>query len=162
MKLHYTFLILVITTLTSCTNTIVQEEEELFESTTVVSQVSNPLEKEIFELVNAHRISIGKNELIFDVHTYNAAMIHNDYMISKGKISHDNFNHRASALSKKTKAKAVSENVGKDYLTATDAFNAWLASKKHKKTIEGNYTHTAISVKEDQKGVFYFTQMFFE
>jgi len=162
MKLYYSFLVLAIISLTSCNNNTITEEEFLFESTTSVTKMSNPLEKEIFELVNAHRVSMGKNELIFDVNAYNSAAAHNDYMISKGKISHDKFNHRASSLSKKTKAKAISENVAKDYTKAIDAFKGWLSSNSHKEAIEGDYTHTAINVKKDTNGVYYFTQMFFE
>ena len=82
-------------------------------------------------------------------------------MISKGSISHDNFSARASNIASEVGAEYVAENVAKDYDTAVTAFENWLASSSHKKTMEGEFTHTAVSVKKDADGNFYFTQLFF-
>jgi uncharacterized protein YkwD len=55
----------------------------------------------------------------------------------------------------------VAENVAKDYDSAVEAFVGWLNSSSHKKTMEDNFTHTAVSVKVNGAGDFYFTQIFF-
>jgi uncharacterized protein YkwD len=37
-----------------------------------------------------------------------------------------------------------------------------LESDGHKRNIEGDYTHSAISIKENEEGDLYFTQLFFK
>lgn len=120
------------------------------------------LEAQIMTLVNSHRESLGLDLLSFNGVAYTYANDHNDYMISKGSISHDNFNIRASKISSEADAKEVGENVAKDYLSAQDVFDGWINSKPHKENIENDFTHTAISVKEDSNGNMYFTQIFFK
>ena len=56
----------------------------------------------------------------------------------------------------------VAENVAKDYDTALEAFEGWYNSSSHKKTMEGDFSHTAISVKKDELGNYYFTQLFYK
>ena len=80
----------------------------------------------------------------------------------KEGLSHDNFSSRASKISLETNAKAVAENVAKDYSSATTAFEGWLNSSNHRATIEGDFTHTAVSVKKNSDGDYYFTQLFFK
>lgn len=158
MKLAYTFFITLLLILTSCTT-------DTFEATILEEtglENASSIEKELFELINDHRIAIGKNSLIFNSDTYIAAGEHSAYMVSKGKLSHDNFNKRASKIEKKTKAKNISENVAKDYVTNEATLEAWLESPKHKKNIEGDYTHSALSIQQDPEGDYYFTQIFFK
>lgn len=82
-------------------------------------------------------------------------------MIARGTINHDNFSARASKISSIENAELVAENVAKDYANAAEAFQGWLDSSSHKKTMEGEFTHTAVSVKKDAHGKLYFTQIFF-
>ena len=72
-------------------------------------------------------------------------------MISKGTLNHDNFSARASEISSKVAAKAVSENVARNLDTAFEAMQGFLQSESHKKTNEVKYTHTAKSIKEKTK-----------
>ena len=83
-------------------------------------------------------------------------------MVSEGEISHDNFDRRASDLSVKANANYVSENVGRYFTTAKGLINAWIQSPTHKKVMEGEFTHTAVSVKIDNDGVWYATQLFYK
>ena len=92
---------------------------------------------------------------------YEYANKHTDYMIAKGSINHDNFSARASDISQAVNASFVSENVAKDYDSAVEAFQKWLASSDHRKTMEGEFTHTAVSVKRNSDGKLYFTQLFY-
>ena len=119
------------------------------------------LEEELLNIVNDHRLSLGKNRLQFNAAAYQHANAHTDYMIGKGAINHDNFKARASAISKEANAEFVAENVAKDYPTALGVFEGWLNSTQHKRTMESDFTHTAISVKEDETGTAYYTQIFY-
>ena len=135
------------------------------ESTVTTNVVENEnaieLERELLETVNAHRAAIGKNTLQLNSVAYEYANAHTDYMIAKGAINHDNFSKRASAISAGTQAELVAENVAKDYATSAQAFEGWHNSARHKTTMEGEFTHTAVSVKRDAEGSLYFTQIFY-
>jgi len=147
----------------SCSTTSYTDEEELFENETaskVVVELSAQ-EQALFDMVNDYRVSRGLNALEFDAASYEFALEHNEYMISRGKLSHDHFNARASKVSKITAANYVAENVAKDYQLIDDALNGWLSSTPHQNTIEGDFTHSTISIKRDAEGNPYYTQIFF-
>ncbi|WP_394974558.1 CAP domain-containing protein [uncultured Croceitalea sp.] len=166
MKLQYTFLFVLIAALTSCTSSSIQEEEALFENdNTSVESVevnASSIETEVLDVVNTHREEMGLTKLQLSTEAYKYADEHTNYMISKGKISHDNFNERANKLANETGATVVKENVAKNYPKAEQAMNGWLNSRSHRNTIEGDFTHTTISVKADEKGKLYYTQLFFK
>ena len=126
-----------------------------------VAQNVTAMESELLDLVNAHRETLGQSSLFFSAVAYEYANTHTDYMIATGSLNHDNFSARASGISSKVAAKAVSENVARNHDTAIKAMQGWLQSESHKKTMEGNYTHTAISIKEDPQGNLYYTQLFY-
>ena len=147
----------VITLASSCT-----EDSSLENTDITIAQNAVKIESELLTVVNAHRASLGASELQYSAVAYEYANSHNDYMISKGSLSHDNFSSRASKISSEANAKSVAENVAKDFSNATQAFNGWLNSSSHKLTMEGDFTHTAVSVKENAEGEFYFTQLFFK
>ncbi len=119
------------------------------------------MENELLTIVNEHRASSGFSSLEFSEVAYEYANSHTDYMIAQGALSHDNFSARASIISTETNAVMVAENVAKDHPSAAAAFEGWLNSPSHKKTMEGDFTHTAVSVKKDAQGDFYFTQLFY-
>ncbi|MEA1786555.1 CAP domain-containing protein [Arenibacter sp. GZD96] len=135
---------------------------EPVESVATLTAVSAPdVEKELLDIVNMHRVSSGVQALTFSATAYEYASAHTDYMISRGSISHDNFNSRAEDLTAEVHASEVSENVAKDYDSAVEAFTNWMNSPSHRKAIEGQFTHTAVSIKKDAEGNFYFTQLFY-
>lgn len=135
--------------------------KETIEETKIEAKNEVVMESELLEIVNDYRDSLGYTALTYNTIAYEQANNHNDYMISKGNLSHDNFSSRASTISLELNVEFVAENVAKDYATATDAFKGWLASSSHKKTMEGEFTHTAVSVKKDSNNNLYFTQLFF-
>ena len=140
----------------SCTAEPLAEETNIAEA-----ENSIVLEQELLGVVNGHRISLGLNTLDFSEVAYKYANIHTDYMIAKGSLSHDHFSARASNIHEEVEVEMVAENVAKDHDTAIAAFEGWYQSSNHKKTMEGEFTHTAVSVKKDAKGNYYFTQLFF-
>jgi len=155
MRMHFVALVLFVCTLASCSkesidNTSIPEAENAIE-----------VELELMAVVNEHRVSLGESTLEFSEVAYEYANQHNEYMISKGSINHDNFSSRASKISSQTSAEFVAENVAKDYNDAAEAFQGWLNSSSHRKTMEGDFSHTAVSVKTSDAGNFYFTQIFF-
>lgn len=127
-----------------------------------VNQNAVQVEAVLLQVVNEHRASLGFNALEFSTIAYEYANAHNDYMIAKGGLSHDHFSSRASKIATEADAEYVSENVAKDYPNAQMAFEGWLNSPNHRKTMEGDFTHTAVSVKIDASGNYYYTQLFYK
>ena len=128
----------------------------------VATALSSPeVEQELLGLVNAHRNSQGYAALAFSPVAYEYASDHTDYMIATGTINHSNFSSRAEHIAAEAGAVEVAENVARDYDTASEALSGWLASNAHRTTLEGDFTHTAVSVKQDALGNYYFTQLFF-
>lgn len=126
----------------------------------VVSENVQDIELEIMDAVNEFRISNGHTALEFSEVAYEKANEHTDYMIARGSINHDGFSARASEISAQVNAKAVAENVARDFPTAADVFNGWLKSEGHRKNMEGDFSHSAVSVKISPAGKMYFTQIF--
>ncbi len=155
MRLHIAVSVLFVLLAGSCST-------ESIENTNIPSSENAVLvEQALLDIVNDHRKSSGYSSLLFSEVAYEYANTHTDYMISNGSLSHDNFSSRASKISSAVNAEYVAENVAKDYPDATTALENWLDSPNHRKTIEGEFTHTAVSVKKDSGGKFYFTQLFY-
>mgnify|MGYP000305087487 CR=1 FL=1 len=119
------------------------------------------ISEEILELVNEHRVSIGKSALIRNPTADELAAEHSNYMISKGAISHDNFMLRFQQLQQEVNANSAGENVAAGYPTAEAVMRAWLNSSGHKKNIEGDFTHIGIASIRNSQGRYYYTQLFY-
>lgn len=160
-KYYLLGLVLHLVLLQSCSkNELIEIEEQNNLSISVSSNTQTEFENELFDLINEHRVSIGLNELVFESTSYYYANEHTDFMIANGSLSHENFSVRAEQIAAKTGAKDISENVAKDYNSPQEALSAWLNSSKHRINLEGNYTHSALSVKPNNLGELYFTQIF--
>ncbi len=161
MKLNNIFLFAFILalSLTSCTTEEIVEEEILFETTAVASMSTS--EEDLFNIVNTHREEMGLNKLIFSAEAYKYAKEHNEYMIGQGELSHDYFSSRASNIASETDAVYVGENVAKDYESNLGAFQGWFNSPPHRKTMEGEFTHAAVSIVISPRGKPFFTQIFY-
>ncbi|WP_420603722.1 CAP domain-containing protein [Flagellimonas sp.] len=163
-KLYSAFLALaLIFSLGACSKTSDSEEEKLAEALLGNEKVNidpEKMEDELLNLVNDHRASIGLTKLQTSDSSYKYAQEHNDYMISKNKLSHDNFQSRASKIALEINAVNVGENVARYYSTAELTLQGWLDSSSHKETLEGTYTHTTLSIQLDKNGKAYFTQIF--
>ncbi|WP_339836183.1 CAP domain-containing protein [uncultured Maribacter sp.] len=156
MRLLYAVPVFLLLFLGSCTSDSL-EETPVLEAENVIT-----IEQDLLDIVNEHRLTLNTNALEFSNIAYKYANIHTDYMIAKGSISHDNFSSRATNINSEVEVEMVAENVAKDYQSAIDAFQGWYTSSSHKKTMEGDFTHTGISVKKDEQGNFYFTQLFYK
>ncbi len=156
MRMQHAILVLFVFLIYSC-NT-----ESLNNTVIIESKNAIEVENELMALVNNYRINNGLINLEYNSIAYKYANLHTDYMISKGTTNHDNFSSRASSFTSEVNAILVSENVAKSYEDAPTAFDGWMHSSTHKKAIEGDFTHSAVSVKTDADGVFYFTQLFYK
>lgn len=108
------------------------------------------MEEELVGLVNQHRNSIGLNSLTNSAPAYKYAEEHTDYMISHNVLSHDNFDTRASKVAEETNAVSVSENVARYYTSAEKTLEGWAESASHKAAMEGDFTHTTLSIQLDK------------
>ncbi|CAM1364861.1 conserved exported protein of unknown function [Tenacibaculum soleae] len=117
--------------------------------------------EEVHKLINEHRISIGKNTLVFDNQVADIAIEHTEYMISKNKISHDGFDARFAQVRALVNAMSFAENVAYKQNSAQKVVTGWLSSAGHRANIEGDYTHTGIGVLKNASGNYYFTQLFY-
>ena len=161
MKLRYILLFLAITFLTSCTKQGIFIEEDELDAAELEYYARTAEEKQLLDLVNEYRASINLPVLVHEDNSYYHATQHSLLMVSKAAISHINYDKRAAEISRRTGASFVAENVAKDYLSNEEALEGWLKSDGHKKNIEGDFTHTAVSIQKDANGKRYFTQIFF-
>ncbi len=116
---------------------------------------------EILTIINEHRDGLHLDPIVMDKKMATAyAVLHTQYMMDQDELSHDNYALRSQALIENGAAK-VGENVALGYLTAAQVVNAWLHSPSHKRVIEGNYTHSGFGVMQDERGTYYFTQLFY-
>lgn len=167
MKFKYYYLLVLSVSIYSCnkdeltslnSDQVTETEKTAFLISTAEHSAQ---EAELFELINNYRLSINLNVLEFDNTSHYYAQEHSSYMILKGTTSHAKFGKRAKQISKLSGASYVAENVAKDYDSVTLAFEAWLESNGHSKNIEGDFTHSAIGIAENNAGDLYFTQLFF-
>lgn len=159
MKISKIIVFIFIVTLVSCSTTSTEEENELYSMDLKIDISEN--ETALLELVNEYRASKGLRELIMDATIYPCAIEHNLFMIEDDSISHSNFALRSDNVKKTTPAKNVSENVARFFNTNQQVLQGWLNSPSHKATLEGNHTHTVISITRDSEGQKYFTQLFY-
>jgi uncharacterized protein YkwD len=166
MKKSYSTLLLIglAFVVSMCSTTSPQDEEQeytealLGNDKIVVDPVS--MEESLLDLVNNHRVAIGAKALQDSPSAYKYAVEHNEYMISKNKLSHDNFEDRALKIAEETNAVGISENVARYYTSAEKTLEGWIASASHKEAMEGDFTHTTLSVQLDKDGRPYYTQIF--
>ncbi|WP_318310773.1 CAP domain-containing protein [Flagellimonas crocea] len=164
-KIHGTLLLVVFCiALSSCSTSTTQEEEQEYVEAAFGNDKApiDPvaIENDLMDLVNNHRATIGLKVLENSAPSYKYAEEHNVYMISKNSLSHDNFNDRASKIAQETNAVSVSENVARYYTSAEKTLEGWLNSPTHKEAMEGDFTHTTLSVQLDKDGRPYYTQIF--
>lgn len=119
------------------------------------------IELETLQAINSHRTSIGLSSLVKTNMVSLQAEGHTDYLITTGRLSHDNFVARDDYLIKNLPAKSIGENVASGYSDVDTLVAAWLNSPTHKAIIEDSrYTNTGISIKSDGNGKKYFVQIF--
>lgn len=148
--------------LASCAKESLDEEIDSVDhvAKTSVNYTYTDIEKDILSAINEYRKEQDIKELSPLGEISLEAEDHNYYMVETGKVSHDNFGERYTALVNSIAARAVSENVAYGYHTADAVVKAWIKSDGHRENIESNFTHFGVSVVEDEEGRNYFTNIF--
>ena len=147
-------------TLMSCSGEETNQIESAQPTIALKGYTHSAFEIELLDLVNQDRVSKGLNALTIINEISYIGSTHDDYMISRGGISHDNFQERSTSLKNGLGAISVTENVASGFSTATAALAAWNASPTHKANLEGNHTHFGLAVKADLNGKKYYTLLF--
>ncbi|GGX21665.1 CAP domain-containing protein [Aquimarina muelleri] len=154
VKYLFAFLILS-TVLSSCSN-----DDNISNDDNNSNEIS--VADEILKLVNEYRSEKGLKPLIKNNTAEELAIDHTRYMISKGRISHDNGDQKFKALQEKENATGMAENVAAGQESAQSVVTSWLnSSAGHRENIEGNYTHIGIAAIKDENGKYYYTQLFY-
>ncbi|CAM4245400.1 CAP domain-containing protein [Flavobacterium terrigena] len=147
-------------TLMSCSSEDTSEVETTKPSIVLNTYTQSDFELELLDLINQDRVSKGLSALTILSQISYVASTHDDYMISKGVISHDNFEERAESLEAGLGAVTASENVASGFNTPSGVLAAWNASPAHRANLEGNHTHFGLAVKADATGKKYYTLLF--
>ncbi|WP_345007629.1 CAP domain-containing protein [Snuella lapsa] len=143
----------------SCSTDSLDDQVEDITKNLVVPE-PKPIEVEILELINNHRLSKGLNPLGNMNIIKSQAYTHTDYMVENNIVSHDNFYKRSNYLKSNAGAIKVSENVAYGYTSAQSVVNAWIKSEGHKENIEGDFSNFDISAEKNEEGKWYYTNIF--
>ncbi len=123
------------------------------------------LEEEMLRLVNEYRTTQGLSPLHYDGSMALIARRHSQAMaLGRHPFSHEHLDERAGAIRRFMQPLKVAENLefnnARRTVTAYQALNDWIASRPHRKTLEGNFDVTGIGVACDSTGKFFFTEIF--
>ncbi|MEI6276490.1 MAG: CAP domain-containing protein [Prolixibacteraceae bacterium] len=125
------------------------------------TEIYSSMDQEILQLINLHRISIGKVELTMNQTIWNEAKLHSTNMANGTVgVSHDGFADRIARIKAEIGGGSAGENVAYGFTTAQSVVDGWLSSSGHKANIEGDFTLTGISAVQNNSGSWYFTQIF--
>lgn len=122
------------------------------------------IEQAVHAQINQYRQQHNLPILKLDERISNIARTHSQNMASGAvAFSHIGFQERVQAIAKIIPLQAAAENVAynKGYFDpASQAVQGWLNSSGHRQNIEGQYNLTGIGVAQNNKGEYYFTQIF--
>lgn len=157
-------IILVLLTLiiTSCSSDAITDDEKkpIPIKIKAVYAYSN-FELEVLDLINLHRNSLNLAPLKKSDELSFLCLKHDDYMIKKGVLSHDNSKERIDYVINNLKGNYYGENVAQGQTTAQQVVQAWINSPGHRANLEKSVnTHFGLAVKEDVNGVKYYCNIF--
>jgi uncharacterized protein YkwD len=137
---------------------------EARDGSTPVSVSASAVEREVFDLVNRHRRKRGLPSLVLDSRISRQARLHSVAMAAGSRrFGHDGYEQRVPALRRATSCGDSAENVAVTWRVrapSPSAVRDWLASRGHRRNIEGRYESTGIGVASNRAGEVYFTQIF--
>lgn len=139
---------------TSCTEDMTIEE-------TGATYDYTDTEQEIIDAVNDNREFMNADTCGIDNYLSRIALEHVNYMIDKGKPSHNNFDKRSSVIISYFNTVMVGENVSYGYQTATEVVTGWINSPTHNTILSNKrFTLMGLAARKDSKGVLYVTNIF--
>jgi len=122
------------------------------------------LEQAIHEQINQYRTSRRFPPLTLDERISQQARQHSQAM-SAGQVSlgHEGFEQRAERIRESISFQSIAENVAFNQGVndpVRQAVQGWIESAGHRQNIEGNYTLTGVGVALNDRGEYFFTQLF--
>ena len=151
--------------ITGCTTPDVADLNPLDKYLTPVSKDDAEIKAEYLELVNAQRALIGVDALMDSSVIEEVADEHSKNM-ANGLVpfGHDGSSVRCQKIiTDLGPAILCGELVAQGQDSASEVFRAWMSSSTHKSKIENSrYTHTALGMAKNSKGVIFWTQIFLE
>jgi uncharacterized protein YkwD len=119
-------------------------------------------DEQILALVNDHRRSIGKPDLVMVTVIWDQAYGHSLNMATGAVgFGHTGFDGRITTIRAALGSGSGSENVAMGYTSAASVVSGWLGSSGHRANIESNATRTGISAVKSAGGTWYYTQIFY-
>ena len=160
--LRVLLLVAIVFTMNSCSSDSSETATNTSSASTQKAMIYtyNATEIETMALINAHRVSIGLNELKEINYISYKSEEHDNYMITNNVVNHDDFVSRSENIMKVLGAKSVGENIAYNYNSPQAALDAWLKSPDHKANIEGNFTHFGLAIRISAEGKKYYTNIF--
>jgi uncharacterized protein YkwD len=127
------------------------------------SPVLSKLEQAIYHRVNLYRMSLDLPPLIVDPVICAQAKVHSERMAKTRTMSHDGFRERVESVAQQIPYRSAAENLatnmGQQEPDAV-AVQGWIESPGHHRNMIGRFDLTGISVVQNDKGEYYFTQIF--
>lgn len=123
------------------------------------------INQEYLQLVNDHRIAMKLRPLTYHHIVEEISLSHAKAMASHARpFGHVGFSVRCRRLKNRLgRINLCGEIVAMGQKSIQDVFAAWLNSPKHREAIEQqSFTHTALGIYKDRRGVRYWAQMFVE
>jgi len=143
-------------------------EHQIMSSPAEVLKPSVPsipeLEQAIYLKVNRYRQQRGLPALQLDSRISTIARRHSQDMADRRiSFGHQNLRYRALAVDRVIASRRVSENVAYVFShqnTADRVVQGWLRSAAHRSAIEGEFRYTGVGVAQNDRGAFFFTQIY--
>ena len=133
-----------------------------FSSKNPSSRTEAELEKDVLCRVNKHRVSKGLRPLKLDQRISEACRKHSaDMAFAKAALGHEGYDERIEAI--QIPYQAAAENVAANQGHADPAGTAvegWMKSRRHRNNMEGDYDLTGVGVARNNRGHYFFTQIF--
>lgn len=126
--------------------------------------VNLAMEQVIHEQINQYRMEMGLAPLALNEQISLAARFHSQNMAAhETPFGHEGFTDRIEAIARELPYRSAAENVAFNQghtNPANRAVMGWIASENHRNNIEGNFSHTGIGVAINERGEYFFTQIF--
>ena len=120
----------------------------------------------VYQQVNQYRESKNLSPLDLNTAISRQAKIHSQNMARQEvEFGHGGFEGRIEALSDRISYRSAAENVASNQgydNPAAKAVSGWIDSQGHRQNMLGDYNLTGIGVAKNQRGEYYFTQIFMQ
>lgn len=128
------------------------------------AHVYTAFEENVFNQVNAIRLAHNLQPFKKDAHLSQLAMIKAQDMVKRGYFEHESphYGHPWDMASLfDYEYTSYGENIARNFTTAKETVEGWMASPKHRANIlKSSFTHLGVGVQKTKDGNFYIVQQF--